>query len=100
MSAVLTETQFGESTYPKQLYCLKAWTKYKLEKIPQIEILKSDWPSNHISIPSPQCALGTTPHLSIRKKAKEGKKTEEKKKGAGRKYFQEKTAEDVKNDGK
>lgn len=26
--------------------------------------------SNHDSIPSPQCALGTTPHLSIRKRGK------------------------------
>lgn len=29
------------------------------------------------SIPSPQCALGTTPHLSIQQKAKEGKETED-----------------------
>lgn len=67
-------------------------------QIPNTETFESDRPSNHISIPSPQCALGTTPHLSIRKKAKEGKKTENKKK-VGRKNVQEKTAENVKNDG-
>lgn len=33
--------------------------------------------SNHNSIPSPQCALGTTPPLSVRKKAKGGKETED-----------------------
>lgn len=30
-----------------------------------------DSSSNHNFIPSPQCALGTTPHLSIRKRAKQ-----------------------------
>lgn len=38
--------------------------------------LVSDLPSSHHSIPSPQYALGRTPHLSIRKEAKEGKERE------------------------
>lgn len=54
--------------------------------------LISDLPSNHSSIPSPQCALGTTPHLSIRKKAKEGR--EEKDRGEN---IREKIVEDAKN---
>lgn len=63
----------------------------------------SDLPSSHNSIPSPQCALGTTPHLSIRKKAKEGRGTKgrkrEKEERGRKENVQEKTAEDVKNDG-
>lgn len=65
--------------------------------------LVSDLASNHNSIPSPQCALGTTPRLCIRKKAREGRETkgeEKKKEERGRKEnVQEKTAEDVKDDG-
>ncbi len=51
--------------------------------------LVSDLASSHDSIPSPQCALGTTPHLSIRKKAREGRKEsrEIKKREAGRKMY-------------
>lgn len=65
--------------------------------------LVSDLASNHNAIPSPQYALGTTPHLCIRKKAREGREMKErrgrKKRGAGRKMFRKKTAEDVKDNG-
>lgn len=61
--------------------------------------LVSDLASNHDSIPSPQCALGTTPHLSIRKKAREGRETKERRERRSRKKdVREKTAKDVKND--
>lgn len=53
--------------------------EYKRQGKLQLVTLVSDL-SDHNSIPSPQCALGTTPHLSIRKKAKEGKEAEERKK--------------------
>lgn len=40
-----------------------------LRRITLVSVLAS----SHNSIPSPQCALGTTPHLSIQKKAKKGR---------------------------
>jgi len=58
----------------------------------------SDLPSNHNSIPSPQCALGTTPHLSIRKKAKEGREEKERGEGSGGKCPGRDVKKDVKND--
>lgn len=65
--------------------------------------LVSDLASNHISIPSPQCALGTSPHLSVPKKARIGGETEreeEKIGGSSREEnVQDKTAGEVR-DGK
>lgn len=59
----------------------------------------SDQASNGDAIPSPQCALGTTPHLSIQKTARD--EGEERRKGdRGREETREKTAEDVKDDGR
>ena len=70
-------------------YCA-VWSYIKLNNTEQMKREKKlynnkpyyIWPwwlfltSRHNFIPSPQCALGTTPHLSIRKKAREERDTE------------------------
>lgn len=77
--------------------------KNKRQSKLQYMTLVSDLPSSRDSIPSPQCALGTTPHLSIRKKAKEGRETKERrekeKREVGRKMSGKRQQKMLKNDG-